>query len=207
MRARLLRPALGLALASCGILALGATAAPKPVVVEDKAGDANMLNDQGFGLGFDNNATPIQHAPTDIVKATLANTFKGKECTGFTYTMEFSGDVSSSASVIYRLLAATTKNDFIQIYFNNGVAGGGATQIRYRSGDTNERFDLKTPAKIDGKKLVFTITAKEIKAFGEKPGGKIFDLVPEVRFSTGVSFFPVIDQAVAEEGKFFTICG
>lgn len=205
MRARLLRPALGLALASCGILALGATAAAKPVVVEDVAGDANALNDQFFGE-VDNNPTPIQYAPADIVKATLANTFKGKECTGFTYTMEFSGDVSKSAPLIYRLLAATTKNDSIQIYLNNGLVGGGQTVVRYRSGDTDERFELKTPAKIDGKKLVFTITAKEVKAFGEKPGGKIFDLVPEVRFSTGASFFPVIDRAAAEEGKFFTIC-
>lgn len=206
MRARLLRPALGLAFASTAVLALGATAATKPLVIEDIAGDANALNDQFFGE-VDNNPTPIQYASADIVEATLANTFKGRTCTGFTYTMEFSGEVDGAASLIYRLLGATTKNDNIfQIYFNNGALGGGTTEVRYGAGEEDETFELKTPAKIDGKKLVFTITTKEMRAFGEKPGGKIFDLVPEVRVSSGVSFFPVIDRAIAPEDASFTMC-
>ena len=206
MRARLLRPALGLAAVSTAVLAMGAGAAAKPLVFEDAAGDANALNDQGFGAGFDNNATPIQYAPTDIVKTTLANTYAGKKCTGFTLTMEFADAVDPSASVIYRLLGATTKNDGIfQIYLNNGAADGGSTEVRHGAGEEDNTFPLKTPAKIAGKTITWTISDREIKSFGDKPGNKIMDMSAEVRVSSGVSFVPVVDQSLTD--KSFTMCG
>lgn len=207
MRARLLRPGLGLALASSALLAISASGAVKPLVLEDKAGDANALNDQGFGAGFDNNATPVQYAPTDLVKTTIANTMAGKTCSGFSIKMEFAEAVDPSASVIYRLLGKTTKNDSIfQIYLNNGAASAGETEVRYGAGDEDESFALKTPAKVDGKTITFTVSAKEMKAFGDKPGNKILDPVVEVRVSSGVSFVPVVDQIDAT-GKSFAMCG
>lgn len=206
MRVRLLRPALGLALVSAAVLAVGAGAASKPLVLEDVAGDANALNDQGFGLGVDDNATPIQYAPTDIVKATLANTVVKKACTGFTFTMEFAEPVDPSASVIYRLLGSTTKNDAIfQIYLNNGAAAGGETEVRHGSGDEDNTFPLKTPAKIDGKTITFTVTTRDMKTFGDKPGNRILDITAEVRVSSGVSFVPVVDQVASD--KTFAMCG
>ena len=206
MRARLLRPALGLAAVSTAVLALGAGAAPKALVIEDAAGDANALNDQGFGAGVDNNATPVQYAATDIVKTTLVNTFAGKKCTGFTMTMEFAEAVDPSASVIYRLLGTTTKNDGIfQIYFNNGAADGGSTEVRHGAGEADNTFPLKTPAKISGKTITWTISDREIKSFGDKPGNKIMDMTAEVRVSSGVSFVPVVDQASTD--KSFVMCG
>lgn len=207
MRARLLRPALGLAAVSTAVLALGAGAAPKALVIEDVAGDANALNDQGTGLeGGPGHATPIQYAPTDIVKTTLVSTYAGRKCTGFTMTMEFAGDVDPSASVIYRLLGATTKNDGIfQIYLNNGVADGGSTEIRHGAGEADRTFPLKTPAKIAGKTITWTVSDREIKAFGDKPGNKIMDMTAEVRVSSGVSFVPVVDQALTD--KSFVMCG
>lgn len=206
MRAHLLRPALGLALAGSVVLALGAGAASKPLVLEDVAGDANALNDQGFGAGVDNNSTPIQYAPTDIVKATLANTVVKKKCTGFTFTIEFAEAVDPSASVIYRLLGTTTRNDGIfQIYLNNGAAAGGETEIRHGAGEEDNTFPLKTPAKVDGKTITFTITDREMKTFGDKPGNKIMDMTVEVRVSSGVSFVPVVDQLVTD--KTFAMCG
>lgn len=207
MRARLLRPALGLAAVSTAVLALGAGAAPKALVIEDLAGDANALNDQGTGLeGGPGQATPVQYAPTDIVKTTLVNTYAGKKCTGFTMTMEFADAVDPSASVIYRLLGTTTKNDGIfQIYFNNGAADGGSTEIRHGAGDADATFPLKNPAKISGKTITWTITDREIKSFGDKPGSKIMDMTAEVRVSSGVSFVPVVDQAATD--KSFVMCG
>jgi hypothetical protein len=207
MHARLLRPALGLAAVSTGLLALGATAAPKPLVLTDIAGDANALNDQGLGQGVDNNATPVSEAAADIVKTTLANTFKGKKCTGFTITMEMAGDVDPSLPAIYRLLGNTTKNDGIfQIYLNNGAIADGESEIRHGAGEEDASFPMKNPAKIAGKTITFTVTDKEIKAFGDKPGNKITDFSMEVRGSSGVSFVPVIDQLDASD-KSFTMCG
>ena len=207
MRARLLRPALGLALASAALLSLGASAATKPLVLEDVTGDANALNDQGFGAGVDNNATPISYAPTDLVKATLANTIVQRKCTGFTLTMEFAADVDPAASVIYRLLGTTTNNDGIfQIYLNNGAAAGGESEIRHGAGEEDNTFALKTPAKVDGKTITFTVSDREMKAFGDKPGAQIRDFAVEVRVSSGVSFVPVVDQIDAT-GKSFAMCG
>lgn len=207
MRASLLRPALGLALASAAILALGASAAAKPLVLEDVKGDANALNGQGVVPSVDNNSTPVSYGPTDIVKTTLANTMAGKTCTGFTITMEFAEAVNPSAPAIYRLLGKTTKNDRIfQIYLNNGLVGGGASQIRHGSGDSDTTFPMKTPAKVNGRTITFTVSAKDIKAFGDKPGNKITDFRMEVRVSSGVSFFPVVDQLSAGD-KSFAMCG
>ena len=206
MRARLLRPALGLALASTAVLALGASGAVKPLVLEDVAGDSNALNGQGFAP-VDNNSTPIHHGPTDLVKTTIANTMAGKTCSGFTIKMEFAEDVDPSASVIYRLLGTTTKNDGIfQIYFNNGAAANGESEIRHGAGEEDNTFPMKTPAKVDGKTITLTVSAKEMKAFGDKPGNKIIDPTIEVRVSSGVSFVPVVDQIDAT-GKSFAMCG
>ena len=207
MRARLTRPALALAAVATALLAAGATAAPKPLVLEDVTGDANALNDQGFGLGVDNNSTPVSEAAADIVKATLANTFAGKTCTGFTITMEMAADVDPSLPAIYRLLGNTTKNDGIfQIYLNNGAAAAGESEIRYGAGDADTTVPMKTPAKVAGKTITFTVSAKEMKAFGDKPGNKITTFSMEVRGSSGVSFVPVIDQLDAAD-KSFTMCG
>jgi hypothetical protein len=206
VRARLLRPALGLAAVSTAVLALGASSAAKPLVLEDVAGDANALNDQGFGAGVDDNATPVSEAAADIVKATLANTMVGKKCTGFTVTMEMAGDVDPSLPAIYRLLGNTTKNDGIfQIYLNNGAAAGGESEIRHGAGEEDNTFPMRTPAKVAGKTITFTISDKEMKAFGDKPGNKITDFSLEVRGSSGVSFVPVIDQLVTD--KSFVMCG
>lgn len=187
------------------MLSLGAAAAGKPLVLEDVAGDANALNDQGFGAGMDNNSTPISYAPTDLVKATLANTVVAKKCTGFTVQMEFAEAVD--ASVIYRLLGKTTNNDRIfQLYLNNGAAAGGESQIRHGSGDSDNTFPMKTPAKVDGKTITFTVSAREMKSFGDKPGAEITDFTVEVRVSSGVSSVPVVDQIDAGD-KSFTMCG
>ena len=189
------------------MLAFGATAAVKPLVLEDVAGDANALNDQGFGAGVDNNATPVSEAAADIVKGTLANTMVGKKCTGFTVTMEMAGDVDPSLPAIYRLLGTTTKNDGIfQIYLNNGAAASGESEIRFGAGEEDNTVPMRTPAKVEGKTITFSISDKEMKAFGDKPGNKIMEFSLEVRGSSGVSFVPVIDQLDASD-KSFAMCG
>lgn len=56
-----------------------ATAAPKPkVVIEDPAGDANFLNDQGTGDGsFGDHVTPADASTvTDLLEVSLANDSK-----------------------------------------------------------------------------------------------------------------------------------
>jgi hypothetical protein len=215
---RQLRPALVLALAGPVALALAAGAASPPLVVEDATGDANAVNDQGLGQalgqGSAGTATPAQLASADLVKATVANTWAGKRCTGFTVTMELADDVDPSAPLIYRLMGHTTRNNGVfQVYLDNSPAGGGSV-LRYGAEEEGETFFLETddnsvplatPAEVKGRTITFRVSDREIAAIGDKPGNKLYDVELDVRASNGRSFAPLIDATGTDSS--FTICG
>jgi hypothetical protein len=205
-----LRPVLALAVAGVTALTLSAHAAgPASLALSAITGDANGLNGQGIVQGTPDAATgPLSYAGMDFTKVTLANLGKTvKTCTGFTLTMEFAGPVDASAPAIYRLLGATTSNDGIfQIYLNNGPAAGGVTEVRYGSGDADDTIALSKPAVVAGNKITITITKADMKAFGDKPGNVISDIVMDTRVSSGVSFVPQVDTIEATD-KSFKMCG
>jgi hypothetical protein len=205
-----LRPVLALAIAGVTALTMSAHAAgPSTLALTDVTGDANGLNGQGIVRGTPDASTgPVSDAGMDFTKVTLANLGKtAKACTGFTLTMEFAGPVDTSAPAIYRLLGATTANDGIfQLYFNNGPAAGGATEVRYGAGDADDTVALSKPAVIAGNKITLTITKADMKSFGDKPGDVISNIVMDTRVSTGVSFVPQVDTLEATD-KTFKMCG
>ena len=224
MRARLLRPGLVLAAVSTCALALGASAAPTGLVlVEDVAGDANLLNSQFINDPTGNRgiATPGSQPGRDIVKVELKNTFPaaGKDgqsasasCTGFTMSMTLSGPPADGS--IFRMSATTKRNsrffhiehdsasNVTSIYFGGNVGQG----LSYGGESVNKRRLLKA-AVIDGNTITWTVTRKDIRMVREEPGSAV-NLTEAVTMLEatyiGVSY-PVLDRAPAA-GKTFTIC-
>lgn len=207
MRARLIRPAVALAAVTAAVLATTATAAPAgPLTLSDAKGDGNGVNDGGTGAGLEGAAGPGSRAGVDIVSLTLANTVVGKgkkaTCTGFTATLELSGPPEAS-NTLYRVQGTGAVNDsrFWLRHLNNPVDGT-KTTLQFE-GATLTTMDI-APAKIDGNKIVFTVTAKDIKATGEKAGFTYTAPAVDVRGSSGAAFAPVWDQLLNEDKSFKT---
>lgn len=211
MRARLLRPALGLALASAAALALGASAAPAgPTVIEDVAGDANLLNTQVLNLPQAGQGipTPGSQAGLDIVKVELKNTWtpakKGKKaaCTGFTMTMTLSGPPADSSR--FRLSADTEVNT--RFFIVEHDTGTGETGIRYGGPGEDETLPLK-PAVVKGSTITWTVTARNLRSLGEEPGNEVTAMQATTTHSVeGFVFFPIFDKAPGGD-KTFPLCG
>jgi len=207
MRARLLRPATGLALLSAAVLALSASAAtPAPLTLTDAKGDGNGVNDAGTGLGLEGAPGPGSRAGVDVVSLTLANTVVGRgskaTCNGFTATLELSGPPEAS-NTLYRVQGTGALNSgrFWLRHLNNPVDGT-RTTLQYES-DAVTTMPI-APAKIDGNKIIFTVTAKDIKATGEKAGFTYNAPSVDIRASSGAVFAPVWDQLLNEEKSFKT---
>ncbi len=223
VRSRLLRPALGLALLSSGVLALGASAAPTgSVLIEDVTGDANLLNSQFISDPTGNRgiATPGSQPGLDIVKVELKNTFRavgGQDgqsfvdgCTGFTMSMTFSGPPAENG--LFQMSATTKSNSrFFIIEHNSGTNetaiqyGGNVQQgLSYGGPSVNKTRRLKT-AKIDGNTITWTVSKMNIWRVGEQPGSVVNLAKAETKPSRNTGLNPVFDRAPAA-GKTFTIC-
>ena len=217
MRPTLLRPALGIALAASTVLALSASAAPTTLVLTDAAGDANAAHDQGtdtFGTGM---AGPGSQAGKDLVSVTFTptgtttTTVKAKKktttftCTGYTALIELSGPPTTNT--VYRVLGTTAKNtSLFWLQYDNNPVGGTTSRLRYSDG-TAAFTDLATPAKVDGNKILLTVTEKEIKAAGESLAAlKVLAPGGDVRSSTGAATVPSWDVIPEDDTKTFSPC-
>ena len=196
MRARLLRPAVGLALTSAAVLALSAGAATKPLVLKDAAGDANAVNGQGV-LNDAGRPGPGSQPGKDVLSLTLAP-LPGKACTGYTAVIELAAPPSTNT--IFRVLGTTAKNDrlFWLQYDNNALRGTSAT---LRTGEGTNA--LATAAKVTGSRITLTVTEKDLTTAGEKLTG-LTVIAPgvDVRTSTGVLTVPSWDVLVNESTNF-----
>lgn len=212
MRARLLRPAAGLSLVAAAVLASGATAAPNTLTLTDAKGDANGVNGQGVVTGVGDRSGPVQKADSDIVSVTFdslgtTKTVKGKKaftCGGFTATIELAAPAGSAS--VYRVLGTGVVNaSQFWLQYNNAPTGK-TTTIRHNDGAA-KTTPLGAEAKLDGNKIIFTVTDKDIKATGEKldkftlgsPG-------VDVRTSTGAATVPSYDSLEPDESKSFAPC-
>lgn len=212
MRARLLRPALGLAAVSTAVLALSASAAPNAITLEDVKGDANAVNGQGLEPGAGDNAGPVQKADSDLVSVAFASTgttktVKGKKtftCTGFTATVELGAPAGSNA--VYRVLGlGVTNASQFWLQYNNAPTGV-TTAMRHNDGAA-KTTPLATPAKLEGNKIVFTVLEKDLKAAGEKLASfKMSSLGADTRTSTGAATVPAWDTIDPDEAKSFAPC-
>lgn len=211
MRARLTRPALGLAAAAAVVLATSASAAPNTLKLEDVKGDANLVNGQDFAPGQGDHSGPMQKADSDIISMTLASTgttktVRGKKvftCTGFTATLELAAP--AAANTLYRVQAAGVANPTMWWLQYSTAPTGTKTTIRH----TNDA-DTTTPiadAKIDGNKVVFTVTEKDIKATSEKLDKFVMSNIGvDVRTASGVLTAPQWDSIDRDETKSFSPC-
>ena len=199
MRARLLRPALGLALTSAAVLAVSAGAAPKPLALKDAAGDANALNGQGV-LAVGGAPGPGSQAGKDVLALTMG-TIPGKTCTGYTATVELAAPPTSNT--IYRVLGTTATNaDLFWLQYDNNPVAGTTTTLRIGAGATA----LTAPAKVSGNKITFTVVEKDLKAAGEKLGLTVVAPGVDVRTSSGRATVPSWDT-LDNETVNFKPCG
>ena len=211
MRARLIRPALGLAAVAAAVLATGATAAPNTLTLEDVKGDANAVNGQGVAPGAGDRSGPTQKADSDIVSVTFASTgttktVKGKKvftCTGFTATLELAAPAGSASA--YRILGGGVVNaSQFWLQYSNSPAGK-TTAIRHNDGAA--KMTPIAEAKLEGNKVIFTVTEKDIKATGEKPATFTMGaLGADVRTSTGAATVPSWDSLDPDDTKSFSPC-
>ena len=204
MRARLLRPALGLALTSAAVLAVSAGAAPKPLALKDAAGDANAINGQGV-LDDAGRPGPGSQPGKDILSLTMA-TIPGKTCTGYTVVVELAA--APTSNTIYRILGTTAKNtSLFWLQYDNNPVGGTTSRLRYNDGSGTKVTDLAKPVVVTGNKITYTVTDKDLKAAGEKLSA-LTVVAPgvDVRSSTGVATVPSWD-VLENDAMNFKPCG
>jgi hypothetical protein len=201
MRAPLLRPTAAVAVLSAVALSPTASAAAKPLLLTDPAGDA-FLNDQGTDT-FGGLPGPSQDSK-DVVSLTLAP-LPGKRCTGYTAVLELAGPPSPNTN--YRILGRTDTNTtmFWLQYDNNPIAGT-ATKLRFSS-TADPDVDLHVPARVDGSKITFTVLERDVKAGNEKLAALKIDAPGvDIRTSTGFGTVPSHDTLLNED-KSFKVCG
>lgn len=110
MRLRLIALAAAAGIAVTALPSHAATAA-KPQIT-DPAGDANGLNDQGFGVGVPpSTATPTDVSAADITGITLQTTFKIKK------VKHKKVRVPSGSTITVKLAAAPDTNTFYAVDF------------------------------------------------------------------------------------------
>lgn len=194
MRARLVRPAVGVALLSAIALSMSASAATAPLVLKDPKGDAN---------GADLGPGPGSQDSKDIISLTLAP-LPGKTCTGYTAVMELAAPPSSNT--LYRVFGTTAVNtSSFWLSYNNNPVSGTTTSLRASDG-TAKTIQLATPAKVEGTKVTITVLEKDLKAAGEKLSAvSILGVSGDVRTSSGLLFAPQWDRT-ADADKPFKVC-
>lgn len=216
---RLFRPVLALAAAAALVVGLApAQAAQAPLVVKDTVGDGNALNGQGIVTGVGDTSTgPAQLAALDIVSLTVANTGttrtvkQGKkttkvfDCTGMQVTLELGA--APFASAIYRVLGVGSVNPgtWWLTFTNDATTSGGQVQYSPDAGDPLAGGVIDVPTKVDGNKIIWTVSRSIIKGTGEK---QVFDwsaIGAHSRTIAGVVTAPQVDE-LAEE-SFFKVCG
>ncbi len=215
MRARLVRPALVLATAASGVLALGAhAAAPGPVTVSytDPKGDANAINSQGEPVpGFPSSTgTPAGSQDTkDIVGVTYTSTGTVTKlrhrapqftCTGFTATMTLAG-APETTNTLYRLESNSAAGMW-WLQYANGVA-----IMRIPAAPLlgiypqTQSIPLKTPPVIAGNSVTWVVTAADVAATGGTlPKFILSGMSADVRTSTPAATVPAWDQAAPGDG-------
>jgi hypothetical protein len=204
------------------------TAAPKPLVLTDPKGDANGINNQGLVSGTpvpDGTATPAAVDATDITGLTVAATGSmakrkvGKKmvsyfsCTGYTVTLQLAAAPLPTAA-LYRVQGATPLHDTFWLEYSEEAGATATTTLRY----TDAAATLGTssiaiaPAKIDGSKIVFTVTGGNLKATGGEALGKtiLTSFGADVRFNGkaqgGGITAPMFDQLVTDGSQTWKVC-
>lgn len=210
VRARLLRPAVALALTSSGVLGLSASAAPAgPVTFQGVVGDANLLNTQNASIpaAGPGTATPGSQAGLDIVEVEMRSTFgppaKGataRTCTGFQLVMTLSGPPAANA--FFDMSATSARNN--RLFVISYESRTRETRIRY-GGDSGYGTRHLEPAEVRGSTITWTVTRKDIQQIREKAGSVLSLRRASTSLSPDGYYLGVFDKAPAGE-EAFTLC-
>ena len=128
MRARLLRPAAGVALLSAAVLSLSASAATKPLVLTDPKGDANGV---GVGPGSQDGtvARPVEVRTSTPGATTVRPTFSPAALRSFSRTVSWillpftlAGTVSGLAPSAVRRLLVVPATGLLSNWSQNRLA-------------------------------------------------------------------------------------
>lgn len=202
--------------------------APKPLVITDDTGDANLISDQGFisntPIPSGTKTDPASAAQFDIKSLTVAatggmatkkvgrKTVKFFNCTGYTVTMELAG-APLAQGTLYRVQASTPLHPTYWLEWSNEASGASQTTLRY----TDEAATLGTTsipiaaAKVVGTKIVFTVTSGNIKASGEKLGKAILsgfgaDVRNNLKAQGTGATVPMWDQLKTDGSQAWKVC-
>lgn len=195
--------ALVAAAVSALVFADSAAAATNTLTLTDVKGDANAINGQSReprpwpGPGLGDHSGPIQKADSDIVSLALASTgtttkVKGKKvftCTGFTATMTLAAPVASDAH--NRVTGVGVVNSLLWLRYQTDSSGTWS-YITYSDGTSplKGRY-LSNAVKLDGNKIIFTVTETDLTAVGEKLASfKMSGLGADTRTSTAIPDHP-----------------
>lgn len=203
------------------------TKAPAPLVLTDTAGDANGVSGQGIVSSPsipDGVATPADVSGTDILGVTIAptgtmvtkkvgkKTTKYFDCTGYTATLTLAAAPLPNGT-LYRIDAQSTNNKAWYLEYSLEAGSDPRTYLRWSSDGsiTNDDSVDIAPVKIDGSKLVFTVTNKNIKATGEKVNHiTLSNLGADVRGNLkvmgGGATVPMYDQLVTDGSQLWKVC-
>lgn len=202
--------------------------APKPLVITDDTGDANLISDQGLISGTPvpagTKTDPASVGQFDIKSITVAatggmaskkvgrKTVKYFNCTGYTATLELAG-APLAQGTLYRLQASTPLHATYWLEWSNEASGTSQTTLRF----TDEAATLGTtsipiaPAKVVGTKIVFTVTSGNIKASGEKLGKAILsgfgaDVRNNLKAQGTGATVPMWDQLKTDGSQAWKVC-
>ena len=172
-------------------------ALPKALVVKDLAGDANALNDQGFGAPVPDTAGPADAAPFDIRNVTIVTDKAGTAATRITATLELGA--APSPDGVYRVLSNLGGACFwFQATFLGGVADLSSIRVCGSGGGVNDFTDTDVPVKVDGTKLIWSVPLKSFKSAGLKPGAVLDGIGAESRLSQYAITAPRMDGLVSD---------
>ena len=208
---RVARPAVALGIVAVVAVAAQASAASSHLTLTDATGDANAVNNQGVQeVPVEGNiAGPTQRPEADLVSLTFAPMRTAAGCGGFTATVILTAPPGDNQ--VYRISAQTRDSDMFWLEHQTTVTET-STQIRSkRKLDDDTKHTPIAAAQRVGNKVVFTVTAKDLHAAGERAAGLTL-FAPSVEVRTAVSAgthltVPAWDIIDRDETKSFTPCG
>jgi hypothetical protein len=184
--------AVAVALAVPGVATAKKPAAPKTLVFTDLAGDANALNDQGFGVGPDATATPAQLDAFDIREVRIVSDKTGSAATKLTVSLKLA---AAPTIGIYRVLGSIGGCDFWTERSLNPNAALDTSAVRVCGATATDFTYTDVSSKIAGDTITWTIPIKAFKSAGLKPGAIWDTLGADARGNEVALTAPSIDGA------------
>jgi hypothetical protein len=191
----------------CGLAALAtvasvvgfatpSVAATPHAQVTDPTGDANGLNDQGFGLPIPGVSTPVEDSGADIVSVLFHSTFTTKAHkkvpTGMTITLTLAAPPAPEH--IYRVTANGSTCSGAQLFFEYTTAVGASPPGDARCPGTVKSTDVAVTSVVaSGDTITWTVPLSGGLTKGERLSGLGADV--RIELSKPGTTVPAIDEA------------